>query len=538
MQRRLLVVALPVAFLVGFVTWLGVDLPFWDEWYFVPELDAYARGETSWLELAWLPHCEHRMLIPKGVYGLLWPALGWSIPLLLVLNVAFVAAFVMWIVKRIELDVAAALMVACVLLNPHAWENWLWAWQFQIHASVVFGCLGLYFSVYHSARWAWVLAVTLFVMSAYSFVAGFAFAAAGSIAWLRERRWRRAGVALGIVVGAGILHLATLPSTAYQVGVLDPAKQLASAGLLVLEYLATPVVGASAPSGLARMVGALVAVLILVITLREFFRPPAQDEGAKARRFARLVCIAAIGCGILIALGRVGLEGSGRSSRYVSFGALAWVGFAILASRRSRRDARDAASADPRGLPLDATRDEAAQEALRPRASRAASLLLAAASLAALIISSPASITSARNRSQAMQNARTALVAGTGLSHETLSRVFNDHRSLGKRVAMLREHGWCGLEQTAPEAGPDASVELSRKAQTIEVRLRGIPAGNMASLVAHHGKERVPLWVRKAGEDTNKALQIPAVPKGSGWKLELEWMDRRARLRSVVVDVD
>ena len=523
MPRHLLVIAVPFVALATFVAYFGVELPFWDEWYFVPELDAHARGETSWLESAWMPHCEHRMLVPKAVFAKLWPALAWNVPLLLVLHVAFVALLTFWLASRLSHSLASSALIACVILNPHAWENWIWGWQFQSHACVALGCVGIYLTVYRPFRGASALAITILVLSGLSFVCGFAFGAAACIAWIGQRRWRIAGLALLVFVAAGILHLTTLPDNAFQASSFDPTKQLGAAGLLVLDYLATPLVGRKSPEALAWTVAAIALLAILAAGLRLLTKRPEQhDQSSMARTFAQALCVAALGSGLLIALGRAELEGSGRSSRYVSFACLAWVGFAGLGTWPQRRAPRSSEEDPVSNLPQ----------------GRALANTLAITAVAMLCLTSPSSIASALGRTDATNKARSALLSGEGLSHETLACVFNDHRSIGDRVAILRAQGWCGFSEPAPDAGADAAIILQRKAKSIEVQLRGIPNGNMASLVAHHGKERVPLWVRRESEDLRSPLEIPSVPKNSGWKLQLEWMDRRAQLRSVIVAID
>jgi hypothetical protein len=57
---------LPIVYLQVLILWFCVDVPFWDEWDFVPLLGQVYQGTWSIWDV-WKPHNEHRIIFPKLV---------------------------------------------------------------------------------------------------------------------------------------------------------------------------------------------------------------------------------------------------------------------------------------------------------------------------------------------------------------------------------------------------------------------------------------------------------------------------------------
>jgi hypothetical protein len=57
---------LPIVYLQVLILWFCVDVPFWDEWDFVPFLGQVYQGTWSIWDV-WKPHNEHRIVFPKLV---------------------------------------------------------------------------------------------------------------------------------------------------------------------------------------------------------------------------------------------------------------------------------------------------------------------------------------------------------------------------------------------------------------------------------------------------------------------------------------
>ena len=57
---------MPPLLLLGLVLAWGVDVPFWDQWDFVPEVTSLFDGRPD-VDRLWRGHLGHRMALPKAV---------------------------------------------------------------------------------------------------------------------------------------------------------------------------------------------------------------------------------------------------------------------------------------------------------------------------------------------------------------------------------------------------------------------------------------------------------------------------------------
>jgi hypothetical protein len=75
---QLLFNAAPAAIVLGYLLTFGVNVPFWDQWDFVPMLRRFYEGRLSFREL-WEPYAEQRLLIPRVAMLLLARATGYDV---------------------------------------------------------------------------------------------------------------------------------------------------------------------------------------------------------------------------------------------------------------------------------------------------------------------------------------------------------------------------------------------------------------------------------------------------------------------------
>ena len=66
-----------LGYLLVFILWFCVDVPFWDEWDFVPVVGQVYQGTWSIWDI-WKPHNEHRLVFPKLVLLTLAWISGWN----------------------------------------------------------------------------------------------------------------------------------------------------------------------------------------------------------------------------------------------------------------------------------------------------------------------------------------------------------------------------------------------------------------------------------------------------------------------------
>jgi len=320
---------------VGVWTLTGaVNVPFADEWRFVPWVLDYAAGELALADL-WAPHNEHRLVLPQIVLLALVEPTGFDLRVGVLLSWLCVGG-VLLLVHRLALATAPAavwvvLLGAALLLTPAAWEVWTWGWAVQIPmvllAAVV--CAAVL------ARWRGGVAQTALlaaagVTGALSFAAGLALLPLCAVTLLAvgggvpmARRWRHAG-ALGLA-GALLLvvYLYGLP--------MGGGAGLQPASARQLPLFAAAFVGAPLADGsLTRAIafGAVAVALLLGLAIHLVRRAGETRERALPWLF---LAAFALGTACAASAGRTarGLDGA-LASRYLTFSGLVWMSLLAL----------------------------------------------------------------------------------------------------------------------------------------------------------------------------------------------------------------
>jgi hypothetical protein len=155
--------SLPAFFLFGDIRRTAVNVPFMDDWQFIPLLEKAKNGTLTFQEL-WAPHDEHRLLLPriiiiaamfasKGDYRVQWCISFLAVEiislcflwLLVGLNGERFGVWVTWFLANIA------------LFSPIQFQNWLWPMQFAYFLPYTF--LALCLCTLCSGRWHAVLLV-------------------------------------------------------------------------------------------------------------------------------------------------------------------------------------------------------------------------------------------------------------------------------------------------------------------------------------------------------------------------------------------
>lgn len=200
MLRRgalLVIVGLPVFLSFNFVLRFAVDVPFWDQWELVPQLEKLAQGDLGFSDLI-APHNEHRIVVPRALMLLLSQLSGWD------------TRWESWLNWLLLLGLGAVLFAehlrtfgreAAGLISfvPTAWlvfslrqeENLLWGWQLPITLCALSAAASL--AVLSSGERTvprLAAAIALGALCTFSFSAGVAIwpAGLGLLGW----RWRAA----------------------------------------------------------------------------------------------------------------------------------------------------------------------------------------------------------------------------------------------------------------------------------------------------------------------------------------------------------
>lgn len=331
------------ALLVTGLAWIGVygdEVPFWDDWEFVPQITESRALTLGWL---WSPHVEHRIALPRLLYLGAVRLAGGDLRAPLIANVllmAAAAAVLLLAIRRVRgHTVATDALVPIVCMHPGHCQIFLWGigvvfcvWQFFTAVALAAVARGPSCSVGRAI----VLALSLAGL-ALSGAIGFALVPPLVLwlAWALQEAPRPTQVAVGIPA-----MLAIVAWTAALVGLVRPevhprAPGIGAALVTALEYLAMgfgPAGRAAWPvSGAVMLVVVTVAALLLVVT-----RLTQPSERIRAMGLLTLLG-AFVGVATIIGWGRSGFgPGAGLATRYGLLAALVVVCAYIAALHSSR----------------------------------------------------------------------------------------------------------------------------------------------------------------------------------------------------------
>jgi hypothetical protein len=171
--------SLPAFFLFGDIRRTAVNVPFMDDWQFIPLLEKAKNGTLTFQEL-WAPHDEHRLLLPRiMIIATMFASKGdYRVQCCIsFLAVEIISLCFLWLLIRLNgerFGVWVTWFLANIaLFSPIQFQNWLWPMQFAYFLPYTFLALclcALYLSVGASKKFA--LAAACALGGNYSFVQG------------------------------------------------------------------------------------------------------------------------------------------------------------------------------------------------------------------------------------------------------------------------------------------------------------------------------------------------------------------------------
>lgn len=179
----------PPIYLVYSLTQFAVDVPFYDQWQFVPQLEKSFQGTLTAADL-WKPHNEHIIVFPKLIMIVLAHLTNWNLVYEQAVSVVLAAAtcFVLcWQIRRTARDVKSSgrlffPLISLVVFSLAQQENFMWGWQIQILLNVFAAVLGLFLiSDISSSTWQFVGALLAGIVSSYSFANGLVYWPVGAL---------------------------------------------------------------------------------------------------------------------------------------------------------------------------------------------------------------------------------------------------------------------------------------------------------------------------------------------------------------------
>ena len=170
---------LPALALLAYIRAFAVNIPFMDDWQFVPLLEKAKTGTLTFEELC-APHDEHRLLIPRIIIIASMLATGGDYRTQSYITfavVAVISACLLWLMMRLNGNRNGVLwawaLANIALFSPIQFHNWLWPMQFAYFLPYTF--LALCFCTLYARIGAapkFVVAATFALAGNYSFVQG------------------------------------------------------------------------------------------------------------------------------------------------------------------------------------------------------------------------------------------------------------------------------------------------------------------------------------------------------------------------------
>jgi hypothetical protein len=170
---------LPALALLAYIRAFAVNIPFMDDWQFVPLLEKAKNGTLTFEELC-APHDEHRLLIPRIIIIASMLATGGDYRAQSYITfavVAVISACLLWLMMRLNGNRNSVLwawaLANIALFSPIQFHNWLWPMQFAYFLPYTF--LALCFCTLYARIGAvpkFVVAAAFALVGNYSFVQG------------------------------------------------------------------------------------------------------------------------------------------------------------------------------------------------------------------------------------------------------------------------------------------------------------------------------------------------------------------------------
>jgi hypothetical protein len=174
---------LPALVLLADIRAFAVNIPFMDDWQFVPLFEKAKDGTLTFQDL-WAPHDEHRLLLPRIIIIVSMFATGgdYRVQSFITFSiVAVISACLLWLMVRLNGSRNSVLwtwvLANIALFSPMQFHNWLWPMQFAYFLPYTF--LALCFCTLYAR----IPALPKFVVAALLALAGNCSFVQGNLIW-------------------------------------------------------------------------------------------------------------------------------------------------------------------------------------------------------------------------------------------------------------------------------------------------------------------------------------------------------------------
>ena len=325
---------MPLLILIRYVIRYGVDIPWIDQWVFVPLLEKFYQGHVTFYDL-WQQHNEHRIFFPRIVFLVLARLTHWNIRYELAANVTTAIAILMVVAYQV-MKTARAMgsrylvwtvpLISLIVFTLAQYENWLWGWELQIFMNLLAVVAGIALMTSRPFKWSRLaFSMLLGIVATYSFANGIIYWPLGLLLLMfagpESRKSKVTALSVWAVVG-----FLTLISYLYRYHSSGDLLLIFRKPFAYIEYVLLYLGGPCAVSGstslalLSGAMGLILAVIGIGLLLRRY--------EVRLHLLSPYIGLAsyAVGSALLTGLGRIAIGSEqALATRYIAISSLLWI---------------------------------------------------------------------------------------------------------------------------------------------------------------------------------------------------------------------
>ena len=331
----------PLAYLIYMAIAHSVNVPSYDEWYYIPMFEKMFLGTLTFSDL-WAPVNEHRLLIPKLLMLLSVRFTHWNLYYLLALSIIVGVGIFLILIRFLygekktfshRYSIYILPLMSLLLFSLVQYENWLWGVQTLIFINELSVLVGFYYLTKGKVTYSTLtLASFAGFFASMSHLAGLLFWPLGflilifnqKIEWFEKKKFALAWLLLSI-----LLFIVYFVDYFFALQEASSFPAITFQRLIEMLRLAMAILGS--PLELSnKSLSSLFGFAGLVVFGILFFAAYKVRRITSFLLFLLAMALYGITSSLMTAIGRISYEPPFVASRYSSFPILFWVSFVIL----------------------------------------------------------------------------------------------------------------------------------------------------------------------------------------------------------------